>query len=116
MQNRSVVSLAASVVASVGASVCCVVPLVFVMAGLGGSWLSTLRVLEPYRPVFMVVAIGALAIGYWQIFKAPAACAPGDQCAAPTVQRSRKIGFWIVSVVVLALLASPYVIAYLSES
>ncbi len=113
MQNHSVLSLAASVLASVGASLCCVVPLVFVMAGLGGSWLSTLRVLEPYRPVFMVVAIGALAIGYWQIFRARAACAPGDQCAAPTVQRGRKIGFWIVSSLVLGLLVSPYLIGYL---
>jgi mercuric ion transport protein len=83
------------------------------MAGVGGSWLSTLRVLEPYRPVFVAVAVAALALGYWQIFKAPAACAPGDRCAAPPVQRRRKIGFWIVSLLVLGLLASPYLIGYL---
>jgi len=116
MQNRPVLSLAASALASVGASLCCVVPLVFVMAGLGGSWLSTLRVFEPYRPVFMIAAVGALAIGYWQIFKAPAACAAGDECAVPAVQRRRKTGFRIVAAVVLGLLVSPYVIAYLGES
>ena len=43
-------TLWASAFAAVGASLCCVAPLVLVSLGLGGAWLSTLTQLEPYRP------------------------------------------------------------------
>ena len=34
------------------AASCCIVPLLFVTLGIGGSWMSQLTALEPYQPIF----------------------------------------------------------------
>lgn len=108
MKDRSSLSLAASVLAGVGASVCCVLPLGLVLAGVGGSWLATLRAFEPYRPIFAAVALVALGFAWHGIFRRAAVCAPGQVCADPQVLRRRKATFIVVATIVFALLAFPY--------
>ena len=44
-------SLAAGALAAIGASICCVGPLVLLLMGIG--WVATLAALEPMRPFFM---------------------------------------------------------------
>ena len=41
-------SLVAGVLAGIGASVCCVGPLVLLALGIGGAWIGNLTALEPY--------------------------------------------------------------------
>lgn len=108
MRDRSNLSLAASVVAGLGASACCVLPLVLVMAGLGGSWLASLKALEPFRPIFVAAAVLALFFAWRGIFRTAEVCAPGQACADPRVQRRRKAVFWAVATVVVGLLTFPY--------
>lgn len=110
MQDRSMLALGAGVVAGLGASVCCVLPLVLVMAGLGGSWLSTLTAFAPYRPIFVAGAAVALFLAYRGIFAKAEVCEPGQVCADPRVQRRRKAVFWIVAAAVVGLLTFPYYI------
>ncbi len=43
-------SLVAGVLAAIGASICCVGPLVLLTLGIGGAWVSSLTALEPARP------------------------------------------------------------------
>lgn len=108
MQDRSNLSLAVSVVAGLGASVCCVLPLALVTAGLGGSWLSTLTAFAPYRPIFVGAAVVALFFAYRGIFSKAEVCEPGQACADPRVQRNRKAAFWVVATIVVGLLTFPY--------
>lgn len=108
MWDRSNFSLAASVVAGLAASVCCVLPLVLVMGGLGGSWLATLKVLEPFRPIFVAAAMSALFFAYRGIFRVGKVCVPDQACADPRVQRRRKAMFWVVTTAVIGLLTFPY--------
>lgn len=49
-------SLIAGVLAAIGASVCCVGPLVLLALGIGGTWVSKLTAMEPYRPVFICIS------------------------------------------------------------
>lgn len=88
---------------------CCVAPLVFVSIGLGGAWLANLQMLEPYRPLFIGVALLALAFAWRRIYRPVAECKPGEVCAVPQVRRGYKIGFWVVAAVLLVMLASPYI-------
>src|SRR3546814_7335443 len=41
------------------ASTCCLGPLVLVALGFSGAWIGNLTVLEPYRPIFIGVALVA---------------------------------------------------------
>ena len=46
-------TLAGAVLAGIGASACCVGPLLLLSMGIGGAWIVHLTALEPYRPVFL---------------------------------------------------------------
>lgn len=101
-------TLLAGGIAGVLASVCCVGPLVLVALGLSGAWASNLTLLEPLRPMFLIIAVAALVFAYRKIFLAPAAsCEPGTVCAAPKTQSTYKAVFWVVTALVLLSLGFP---------
>lgn len=108
-------SIAAGALAALGASTCCVLPLVLVSVGLGGAWLAQLREMERYFPVFVGVAVAAFAYAFYRLYLRPAACAPDSACAMPTTRRKQRIAFWLTLVGAKALIASPYVYAALAN-
>lgn len=106
--KSGVFTLMAGGVAAVLASICCVGPLVLVLLGFGGAWVSNLRVLEPFRPVILGIAIMFLVLAYRKIWKPAAACEPGTICAMPHTQRLYKTLFWLVALLILASFGFPY--------
>ncbi|MFN3919219.1 MAG: mercuric transporter MerT family protein [Methylohalobius sp.] len=107
-------SLVAGVLAAVGASVCCVLPLVLVSLGITGSWLSSLTAMAPYRPIFIGLTLLFLGLAFYQLYLSPKACAPGQACADPAVLKRRRLLFWIVAGAVLGLLATPWLVPLFS--
>jgi mercuric ion transport protein len=102
-------SLVASILAAVGASVCCVGPLVLLMLGIGGAWIANLTALEPMRPWFIGLTMVFLGLAFRRLYLRPPVCAPGAACAEPTVlERQRRI-FWGVALTLLALISVPWV-------
>ncbi|MDZ4783271.1 MAG: mercuric transporter MerT family protein [Planctomycetia bacterium] len=108
-------SLAGALTAAIAASVCCLGPLVLVGLGVGGAWTSSLRVLEPYRPIFIAVTLGFLGFAFYRAYRTPAAasCEPGSSCAVPRAARVGRIALWIVAPILLALLAFPQLAPHL---
>lgn len=102
-------TLAAGGLAAILASTCCLGPLVLITLGFSGAWIANLAVLEPYRPIFIGVALLALFLAGRQIFRPVAACKPGEVCAIPRVRGSYKLIFWIVAALVLLALGFPYI-------
>ncbi len=100
--------LLVAALAAIGASLCCVVPFVLLALGVGGAWLANLRVLEPYRPLFVAAVLVFLGLAFHRLYIAPRRCAEGQVCAAPAVLRRQRLIFWIVSAVLLALVAFPW--------
>lgn len=96
--------------AAILASTCCLGPLVLVMLGFSGAWIGNLAVLEPYRPIFIGVALVAMFFAYRRIFRPVQACKPGEVCAVPQVTRAYKIIFWMVAALVVIALVFPYVL------
>ncbi|MDO9234442.1 MAG: mercuric ion transporter MerT [Aquabacterium sp.] len=99
-------------VAAVLASTCCLGPLgplVLITLGSSGAWIGNLTVLEPYRPVFIGVALVALLFAWRRIWRPAIVCSPGEVCAVPQVKRAYKLLFGIVAALVLLALAFPYV-------
>ena len=111
-ETSSRLPLLAAMAAAVGASLCCLAPLLLALMGIGGAWISSLTALDPYRPVFIGMAVVAIGIGAWRVHRPIESCAPGDACASPATRRRQQILFWSLSAIVLALLASPWLIAW----
>jgi mercuric ion transport protein len=105
----SKLSMTAGVLAAIGASVCCVGPLVLLGLGVSGAWIANLTALEPLRPILIGVTLVFLALAYRRLYGVAQVCAPGTACADTTVLQRQRTTFWIVSVLVLALLAFPWI-------
>jgi mercuric ion transport protein len=106
-------SMWAAALAAIGASVCCVGPLVLLALGIGGSWMSSLTALSPVRPVFMVITLGLLGWAFKNLYITPRNCVEGEVCANPKVQRNQRIIFWMVASLILLLLTFPYYAEYI---
>jgi len=104
--------LAAGGLAAILASTCCLGPLVLVALGFSGAWIGNLTALEPYRPVFIGVALAALFFAWRRIFRPAHDCKPGEVCAIPQVRATYKLIFWIVTALVLVALGFPYVLPF----
>jgi mercuric ion transport protein len=101
----------ASALAGIGASVCCVGPLLLLGLGISGAWIGNLTALEPMRPWFIGVSALFIASAFRRLYFAPALCEPGAACADPRVIKRLRVLFWLVAVAVAALLAVPWIAA-----
>jgi len=95
--------------AAILASTCCLGPLVLITLGISGAWIGNLRVLEPYRPIFIGVALLALFLAWRRIWQPAVACMPNQVCAVPQIKRTYKYLFAAVSILVLIALTFPYI-------
>ncbi|MGH8435318.1 MAG: mercuric transporter MerT family protein [Pseudomonas sp.] len=100
-------SLIASALAAIGASVCCVGPLVLLSLGIGGTWVGSLTAMQPYRPIFIGLMLLFLGLAFRKLYLVPQVCAPGTACADPRTVKRQRLTFWIVTVLLLGLLAVP---------
>ncbi|MFI4921153.1 MAG: mercuric transporter MerT family protein [Gammaproteobacteria bacterium] len=105
----SILSTGGALLCCVASGLCCVVPFVFVLLGISGTWLSRLTALEPYRPIFVVLTLGFLGMAFWRLYRPASLCPPGEVCAVPSVRRRQRIVFWLMAIPILALLAFPWI-------
>ena len=101
-------SLIASVLAAIGASACCVGPLMLLVLGIGGSWVGSLTAMEPYRPIFIGLMLLFLGLAFRKLYLVPQVCAPGTPCADPSTLKRQRLTFWVVAALLLGLLAVPW--------
>ena len=100
-------SLAAGILAALGATACCFGPLLFVTLGLGGAWVSSLHALEPYQPIFIFLTLLCIGYAFHRLYIQPRQCAADEICVVPTVLKRQRIIFWLVVAVVIALFSFP---------
>ena len=111
-KDSSVWALLAGAAAALGASLCCVVPLVLVSLGISGAWLANLTALEPYRLWFAGLAVAALGFAAWRLHGPASRCDDDRMCADPRVLRRRRWVLWISVAVIAPLLLFPYYIGW----
>jgi mercuric ion transport protein len=101
-------SIAAGAIAALGASTCCVLPLVLVTIGAGGAWVAQVRELERFYYAFVAIAVAAFGYAFYRLYFRAAGCAPADDaCASPVVRTRQRIAFWATLIVAKALLLFP---------
>lgn len=99
-----------AIVASVGASICCVGPVAAVMLGM--TSLATLANVEFLRPVFTSITIALLGAAFFSAYRRRTnpACEPGSLCerqGPDRVRRANRIAVWTAAVVCLVVLTFP---------
>ena len=103
---------AGALLAAVGASLCCVLPVVVAFAGVGSAAFGAM--FEPYRPYMIAATVLLLGFAFYRAYRpAPAECAPGESCAVPENGRRQRLLLWIVAVVAMMLLTFPYYISWI---
>ena len=101
-----------AVLAAIGASACCVGPLLLLSLGIGGAWMSNLTSLTAVRPLFFALTLLFIWLGFLKLYFPEKGCNEGDICESPKVQRNQKIIFWIGSIAILLLLSFPWFAPY----
>lgn len=86
-------SLVTGVVAAILASACCLIPFILLSIGLSGAWLSSLSALDPFRPLFIGIALIALYFAYRNMAK--------------------KALFWVIAFFVTLFIIFPHILPYL---
>jgi len=102
-----------AILAAIGASACCVGPLLLLSLGFGGAWMSTLTSMEAVRPIFFVLTLLFIWMGFMKLYLSEDNCTEGNVCASAKVQSNQKIVFWVGSVLILLLLAFPWYATYI---
>jgi mercuric ion transport protein len=115
------VPLTTAAIASLLASSCCLLPLALASVGLTGAWLGHLRVLQPYSPILIGIAITALVLAANSLFQRQSAApssiharrlftARATPSCPPTSARTRasyKAAFWLIAALTLIVLVTP---------
>lgn len=95
--------------AAILASTCCLGPLVLITLGFSGAWIGNLTALEPYRPLFIGVALVAMFFAWRRLYRQALDCKPGEVCAIPRVRGTYRVLFWVVAALVVVALGYPFV-------
>ncbi len=96
--------------AAIAASLCCITPVLALLAGASGA-ASSLSWLAPARPYLIGLAIATLAFAWYKTLskKSNASCAPDGTCAVEKKSfLASKTFLIIITVVAIALMAFPY--------
>lgn len=110
--RSSLAALLGAVAAAIGASVCCVVPLLLVLAGISGAWIVNLTELEAWRPWFSAITLLCLAWAFWMLYGPASHCRIEGVCVDPRQLRRRRRWLWIATVLISLLLLFPYYIGW----
>ena len=100
--------LLAGVATALAASICCIGPIVLLALGIGGAWISSLILFEPYRPIFIGLTFLFLGLAFYRVYIAPRTYARGSVCSDARVLRHWRLGFWIIAILALGLIAVPW--------
>lgn len=106
--SRSVSSLGLAMVAAVGASLCCIGPILAAVFGISG--LAALSEYDFLRPWLAVSAVVLLGIAFYFAYRSPRKCTTGSICdthGTERVQRWNRVALWAATVIIALVLTFP---------
>lgn len=110
--QSSLPALIGAAAAAIGASVCCVVPLVLVLMGISGAWISNLTALEAWRPWFSAATLVCLGWAFWRLYGPTRRCHIDGLCVDPTRLQRQRCWLWFATGLIVLLLLFPYYIGW----
>ncbi|NQZ06934.1 MAG: mercury transporter MerT [Algicola sp.] len=104
-----------AILAAIGASACCIGPLLLLTLGISGAWIGNLTAMQPYSPYFTAATVIALFMVFRTLYLVPQSCDEGALCVNPNVLKNQRIIFWVVAIVLIAMVTFPYYAQYLID-
>ena len=96
------------ILGAITAASCCVLPLGLTIMGVSGAWMSNLRALAPFQPIFIVLTFAFLGYGYYLVYWKPEkVCVESAACARPLPNRIVKTALWLATAIVLIAVSFP---------
>ncbi|HAW91357.1 TPA: mercury transporter [Candidatus Azambacteria bacterium] len=114
LKDDSNLPLFGGVAAAAGAGLCCAGPFVLLLLGVSGSWIGNLTLLEPYRPIFLLLVLALFSFAGWTVYRPIEACEPDSACAIQQVRKRRQLFFWLMALIALTLITSNYWIIWVA--
>jgi mercuric ion transport protein len=109
-RRRSIATSFGALVAALLASLCCIGPVLFVTLGVGAGFA---RRFEPLRPVFTIVTVALIAVGFYAVYgrrevrATGATCDRDGVCRVPLTRTRDKVLVWAAALIALLLLMFP---------
>jgi mercuric ion transport protein len=98
--------LGASLVAAIAASMCCILPIVFVMIGAGVAGAAAF--FAAWRPLLLAITFALLGLGFYFSYRKPRQnCEPSSGCELHGARRSARMWLWIATAFVILFAAFP---------
>ena len=99
--------LGASVIAAFAASLCCILPIAFVLLGVGIAGAAAF--FATWRPLLLTITFLLLGFGFYFAYRKPGrTCEPGLACERPGGNRTGRTWLWIATALVIVFAAFPY--------
>ena len=112
--DRKTLLSAGSVLAALGATACCVGPMVLLSFGVTGAWLGNFNALYPYKPYLIATAVTLLAARFVWVYQKRRECRKkGTACPAAFSSRFNKAALWVSTVLIAVAIGLPYAAPWL---
>ena len=103
-----------AIFAAIASSLCCVLPLIAVVFGLGAFGAAS--AFEAFRPYLLMLAFAALAFSFYRVYLRRGECAEGESCSTKPVNKMNQIFLWTALLVISAFALAPYYTGYLAAA
>jgi mercuric ion transport protein len=111
IMRKENVFIGGAVFAAIASSLCCVLPLIAVVFGLGAFGAAS--AFDTLRPYLLVLAFAALAFSFYSVYFRREKCAEGESCATKPVNKINQLFLWVGVLVISAFALAPYYTGYL---
>lgn len=111
IMKKENVFIGGAVFAAIASTLCCVLPLVAVLFGVGAFGAAS--AFDTLRPYLLVLVFTALAFNFYRIYFRREECAEGKACATKPVNKINQLFLWVGLLVISAFDFAPYCTGYL---
>ena len=108
------VFIGGAVFAAIASSLCCVLPLIAVVFGLGAFGAAS--AFETLRPYLLVLAFSALAFSFYRVYFRREECAEGQSCSTKPISKINQIFLWSGLMATIAFALAPYYTGYIAAA
>jgi len=112
--EKTRVYLGGAVATAVASSLCCVLPLIAVIFGLGSFGAAAF--FDSARPFMLIIAFGAISFAFYQLYFRELTCSDDKSCSPAKIGRSKKAFLWVAATLVLTFALAPYYSGYIAAA